>query len=109
MLIKLNEYGKARIAAKKIIDSCTSFKIGKTGMNPFEQRLSGPDYSQDYEFTHIEDLFQSEDKERVSKMEASLINSYIDHPKCENKKGGDDSLNDTMTDSDIYTTYIVWK
>lgn len=109
MLIKLNEYGKAMLAASKIIKSCKSFKIGKTGMDPFEKRLSEPDYSQEYKFTGINDLFQSEDEEQVSKMESYLIDKYIDHPKCENKKDGDDSLNDTMTDSEIYTTYIVWN
>lgn len=109
MIIKLNKYGKAMAAINAVIAQCKSFKIGKTGMEPFEKRLDEPDYSQDSKFTNIKSVYQSDEEELVSDMEAYLIDKYINHPKCKNKKDGDDSINDNMADADIYTTYIVWN
>ena len=89
-----------------IISECTSFKIGKTGERLLD-RLNQPDYNDVY--THIVSVFTGT-KEDVDGMESYLINTYLNHPKCDNKKGGDASNNDTMAeDADGYHVYVVWR
>lgn len=107
--IKRNKYGIARSRIKNVLEKCKSFKIGKTGMNPYTKRLEEPDYSQESEYTNIDSLYQSDVSEDVSDMESTMIDEFITNPKCENEKDGDSSFNDNMADSEIYTTYIVWK
>lgn len=89
-----------------IISECTSFKIGKTGETLFDWS-NQPDYNDVY--THIVSVFTGT-KEDVDGMESYLINTYLNHPKCDNKKGGDASNNDTMAeDADGYHVYVVWR
>ena len=66
-----------------------------------------PDYNDVY--THIVSVFTGT-KEDVDDMESYLINKYISHPKCDNKKDGDASNNDTMSeDAEGYHVYVVWR
>lgn len=88
-----------------IANSCVSFKIGKTG-ETIEDRGNQKDY-QEYEY--IQSLFSNGSSELVSHLEESFINKYIDHPKNDNKKDGDQSLNDNMTASKKYHLYVVWR
>lgn len=89
-----------------IIAQCTSFKIGKTGETLLD-RLSQPDYNDVY--THIISVFTGT-KENVDDMESYLINKFINHPQCDNKKDGDASNNDTMAeDAKEYHVYVVYK
>lgn len=89
-----------------IIAKCASFKIGKTGESLYD-RLNQPDYSCSY--SAIEPLF-SGSKGDVDDMESYLIDKYINHPKCDNKKDGGTSNNDTMArDAETYHVYVVWK
>lgn len=89
-----------------IISECASFKIGKTGERLLD-RLNQPDYNDVY--THIVSVFTGT-KEDVDDMESYLIDKFINHPKCDNKKDGDASNNDTMAeDADGYHDYVVWR
>jgi hypothetical protein len=89
-----------------IISECTSFKIGKTG-EALLDRLNQPDYNDVY--THIVSVFTGTKKD-VDDMESYLINKYVSHPKCDNKKDGDASKNDTMAeDAEGYHVYVVCK
>lgn len=89
-----------------IIAECASFKIGKTGETLLD-RLNQPDYNDVY--IHIVRVFTGT-KEDVDDMESYLINKYINHSKCDNKKDGDASNNDTMSeDSEGYHVYVVWR
>ena len=89
-----------------IISECTSFKIGKTGETLLD-RLNQPDYNDVY--THISSVYDG-NQEDVDDMESYLINKYISHPKCDNKKDGDASNNDTMSeDAEEYHVYVVWN
>lgn len=82
------------------------FKIGKTG-NTVEERSVEPDYINDYD--GIIELYISSSKQLVSDMEAALIDSFKNDPKCDNGKGGKQSLNDKMADSNKYLVYLVFK
>ena len=89
-----------------IISECASFKIGKTGERLLD-RLNQPDYNDVY--THIVSVFAGT-KEDVDGMESNLIDKFINHPKCDNKKDGDASNNDTMAEeADGYRVYVVWR
>lgn len=89
-----------------IIAECTSFKIGKTGETLLD-RLNQPDYNDVY--THITSVFDG-NMEDVDDMESYLINTYLNHPKCDNKKDGGASNNDTMgKNADEYFVYIVYN
>lgn len=96
----------AMVKIDAIISECKSFKIGKTG-EALLDRLNQPDYNDVY--THIVSVFTGAKKD-VDDMESYLINKYISHPKCDNKKDGDASNNDTMSeDAEGYSVYIVCK
>ena len=84
----------------------SSFKIGKSGMTA-EERFSEPDYNGEYD--GIEVVYESPSSDNVSWMEASLINVFKNHEKCDNIMDGDCSVNDTMADSDKYIVYVVYK
>ena len=87
-----------------IISSCSSFKIGKTGDSLYN-RLS----NYDGEFDHVDPIFVGS-KSDVDDMESYLIDQYINHPKCDNKKDGEASNNDPMAeDAEKYQVYVVWK
>ena len=97
-----------RVNAQKIVDeiipNCSSFKIGKTG-DTLEDRLNNY-YG---EYNHIDSVFLGGELE-VDDMELFLIDKYISHPKCDNKKDGSASGNDTMAeDAEMYKVYIVWN
>lgn len=89
-----------------IVAECASFKIGKTGESLFD-RLNQPDYNGVY--SHISGVFTAI-REDVDDMESYLINMYINHSRCDNKKDGNASNNDTMTENaKEYHVYVVWK
>lgn len=104
----LTEKSKAEAKAKveTIEANCKHFKIGKAG-EKLDDRLSQPDYMSTY--SDIEEVFNTPYKEKASAMEAYLIDEFISHPKCDNKKDGVESINDSMADSDTYYVYVVWK
>lgn len=92
---------------EEVIDKCTSFKIGKTGMT-LEERGNSSDYASKYKW--IQEVFASKDPTEVSQMEAHLINHYINYSKCDNEKNGVSSIHDEIKDgADKYYVYIVWK
>jgi hypothetical protein len=92
---------------EEVIDKCTSFKIGKTGMT-LEERGNSPDYADKYKW--IQEVFASKDPNEVSQMEAHLINTYINWACCDNEKGGAASIYDHMADDATkYYVYIVWR
>ena len=92
---------------EEVIDKCTSFKIGKTGMT-LEERGNSPDYANKYRW--IQEVFASKDPNEVSQMEAHLINHYINWACCDNKKDGAASIYDHMSDDATkYYVYIVWR
>ena len=91
----------------EVIDKCTSFKIGKTGMT-LEERGNSSDYASKYKW--IQEVFASKDPTEVSQMEAHLINHYINYSKCDNEKNGVSSIHDEMKDgAEKYYVYIVWR
>lgn len=89
-----------------IIAKCSHFKIGKTG-ETLADRRNQLDYADTY--PHIEQVFSASSQQRVSDMESYLIDKYKLNEKCDNEKDGTDSNNDTMTDSNKYYVYVVWK
>ena len=92
---------------EEVIDKCTSFKIGKTGMT-LKERGNSPDYANKYRW--IQEVFASKDPSEVSQMEAHLINTYINWARCDNEKDGAASIYDHMADDATkYYVYIVWK
>ena len=92
---------------EEVIDQCTSFNIGKTGMT-LEERGNLPDYANKYRW--IQEVFASKDPNEVSQMEAHLINHYINYSKCDNEKNGVSSIHDEMKDgAEKYYVYIVWR
>ena len=92
---------------EEVIDKCTSFKIGKTGMT-LEERGNSSDYASKYKW--IQEVFASKDPTEVSQMEAHLINTYINWACCDNKKDGAASIDDHMSDDATkYYVYIVWR
>ena len=92
---------------EEVIDKCTSFKIGKTGMT-LEERRNSPDYADKYRW--IQEVFVSKDPNEVSQMEAYLIKTYIKWSCCDNEKDGVSSIHDEMKDgADKYYVYIVWR
>lgn len=87
-----------------IISACSSFKIGKTG-DELLDRLAN--YHGEYDY--INSVFVGA-KFDVDDMESYLIDHYISQPKCDNKKDGGASNNDTMADdAEKYQVYVVWK
>lgn len=92
--------------ANQIIDTCKSFKIGKTSMS-LEDRRDEDDYRDTY--PNIASLYESNNQILTSIAESQLINACINHPKCDNEKDGDKSLNDHMGNGDSYQVYIVWR
>jgi hypothetical protein len=92
---------------EEVIDKCTSFKIGKTGMT-LEERGNSSDYANKYRW--IQEVFASKDPTEVSQMEAHLINTYINWACCDNEKDGAASVYDHMADDATkYYVYIVWR
>lgn len=91
----------------EVISKCVSFKIGKTGMT-LKERGNSPDYAAKYNW--ILQLFESSNLDEVSRMEAHLINTYINLACCDNEKDGVSSIHDEMKDgAEKYYVYIVWR
>ena len=87
-----------------IIHNCSSFKIGKTG-----DELLGRLANYHGKYDHINPIHAGT-KFDVDDMESYLIDQYICHPKCDNKKDGEASNNDLMAeDAEKYQVYVVWK
>ncbi len=84
----------------------THFKIGKAGETK-DERYQQEDYRKNYD--GICEVYASSSKTLVDRMEAALINYFLDEPKCDNKKGGEQSVNDDMKDSHRYIVYVVYK
>lgn len=95
---------KALTSIEAIISNCSSFKIGKTG-DELLDRLSN--YHNEY--SHIKSAFAGT-KNEVDDMESYLIDQFINHPKCANKKDGVESHNDSMAENaEKYQVYVVWN
>lgn len=90
----------------QISKKAKSFKIGKTSQS-LEDRRGQLDYCNYY--PHIDVLFMSGNQKLVDIAEAEIIDANIDDPKCDNEKNGARSLNDTMSPSDRYMVYVVWR
>lgn len=93
----------------RIAERCTHFKIGKTGQS-LEDRFSAKEYQDNYD--HIEELDSSDDEKEISDIEGKCIDRAMKlfPNKCDNKKGGEDSLEDQMKDdASTYRVYIVYK
>lgn len=87
--------------------ACKSYKIGKTGLKVSE-RGGKPDYADDYDY--IRCLFSSTSATLISDLESRFINEFIDDPKNDNIKDGEQSEHDNMAeDADKYSLYVVWK
>lgn len=85
---------------------CNHFKIGKTGQIP-EDRFDS-NYANYYDSIMV--VYSSNNPDDVSQMEADLIDYYEGHPKCDNIKDGDESINDQMTSKNgQYITYVVYS
>lgn len=82
------------------------FKIGKAGESA-EERFLQEDYRNTYD--GICEVYASTSKTLVDKMEAALIDHFINDPKCDNHKDGDQSVNDNMKESRRYIVYVVYK
>lgn len=82
------------------------FKIGKAGESA-EERFLQEDYRNTYD--GICEVYASTSKTLVDKMEAALIDHFINDPKCDNHKDGDQSINDHMKESRRYIVYVVYK
>lgn len=104
MAIFTNPLEKAATRIKEIRQTCSSYKIGKTGML-LEERLKEPDYNGVYDA--IEPVYESNSKEMCSFAEAQLIDAFINDPQCDNKKDGEHSIDDEMTDTPPYYVYVV--
>lgn len=89
----------------EILPECTHFKIGKTGMT-VEDRRNEPDYRDAY--PNAKWLISTPWPDAAGRMEATLIDYYLAHPKCDNIKDGGSSLNDIVADTEKYYVYIVW-
>ena len=96
-----------RILATREVDAiameCRSFKIGKTGQR-VDNRYMNSDYPDTYR--HIKTVYSGSEQD-ASDMESFLIDHYKDHSKCDNRKDGEASNNDDMTDAVIYHVYVV--
>lgn len=87
---------------QKIIRKSDAFKIGETGSS-VEERLS----QYKTEFTKIEKITSSKNKETIDKYESQMNQHFIKHPKNKNTNKGSAG---TMTDkSEVYTLYVVYN
>lgn len=98
---------KAIDIVNKVASECQSLKIGKT--HCISDRMSKDDYKEKYK--NVLPLYSSKSKELVSYVEAIFIDACMTElpDLCDNKKDGEDSLNDQMKESDMYYVYIVWR
>lgn len=94
-------------AIETLSTACQSYKIGKTGLKVSE-RGEKPDYADGYDY--IRCLFSSTSDTLISDLESSYIDKFMDDPKNDNIKDGEQSEHDNMSeDADEYHLYVVWK
>lgn len=93
-------------AIEAIASACQFYKIGKTG-----EKVSDRGNQSDYaDYDYIRCLFSSSSVTLISDLESSYINKFIDDPKNDNIKDGEQSEHDNMADdTNEYHLYIVWK
>lgn len=99
-----NALDEAAARIKEIRETCSSYKIGKTG-TLLEERLKESDYNGVYD--DIDPVFETNSKELCSYAEARLIDAFINDPKCNNKKDGEHSIGDKLEDTPPYYVYVV--
>jgi len=99
-----NALEKAVARINEIRETCSSFKIGKTGML-LEKRLQEPDYNGVYDA--IDPVYEAYSKEVCSYAEAELIDKFINDPQCDNEKDGEHSIGDNLKDTPPYYVYVV--
>ena len=93
-------------AIEAIASACQSYKIGKTG-EKVSDRGNQPDYS---DYDSIRCLFSSSSATLISDLESCYINKFIDDPKNDNIKDGEQSEHDNMSeDTEEFHLYVVWK
>ena len=90
-----------------LIEKGYLFKIGKTHKTAAE-RLKDSDYQRE-NYTSCYGLFYSPSKYIISVAEAHLIDYLIGNKNCMNRKGGPQSLNDELGDSNEYCVYVAFK
>ncbi len=83
-----------------IVKKCSTFKIGETSQHP-DARLA-----QHAGYSRIEVITWSKYKKDIDYYEDRMIDRFIDHPKCANKKGGSASR---MPTTDVYYLYVVYN
>lgn len=90
----------------QVKDGWANFKIGKAGETT-DERFGQNDYRNTYD--DICEVYASTSKQLVDAMEAALIDHFVNDPKCDNHKDGDQSVNDNMKESGRYIVYVVYK
>lgn len=86
---------------------CKSYKIDKTGLK-VSDRGEKSDYKDDYDY--IRCLFSSTSSTLISDLESCYIDKFIDDPKNDNIKDGEQSEHDNMAeDAKEFHLYVVWK
>lgn len=99
--------GMAISKVRDIANTCSNFKIGKTG-ETLEERKTQPDYKDAYKY--IKEVYSSTTPHLADDVEAELIRKFIFHPKCDNIKDGFASHSDPMCpDAEKYFVYVVWN
>lgn len=99
--------GIAISKVRDIANTCTNFKIGKTGETLVE-RKNQPDYKDAYKY--IKEVYSATIPSLADDIEAELIRMFIFHPKCDNIKDGFASHSDSMRqDAEKYYVYVVWN
>lgn len=94
-------------AIELLSSACQSYKIGKTGLKVSE-RGEKPDYADGYDY--IRCLFSSTSATLISDLESCYIDKFMDDPKNDNIKDGEQSEHDNMSeDADEFHLYVVWK
>lgn len=94
-------------AIETLAKACQSYKIGKTGLK-VSDRGEKPDYADGYDY--IRCLFSSTSATQISDLESCYIDKFIDDPKNNNIKDGEQSEHDDMADdAEKYHLYVVWK
>lgn len=105
-LVLVIDQQNAKMQVEEVIKNCKSFKIGKTGQDLNERFHGG--YADMYK--GIKQIISSSDPEKVSDIEAYLINSYKNDNRCDNEKDGSSSIYDDMKEgAQKYYVYIVWR
>lgn len=69
-----------------------------------EERYNEPDYRDTY--SNIIELYSSDDKDEISRLERDLIRKYLNENKYDNHES---TNSDMMKVSDKYLLYMVYK